>query len=210
MDRVPEYRYCSADPTHANAYLWPVLRKRLETQFGSSGSGLRAFDLGSGNGATSNFLREFGFDVYGVDTSNSGVALARKFYPRCHFEVASVYDDLAGRYGRFDVVVSLEVIEHLYDPRKFMARTYELLKPGSPCMISTPYHGYLKNLALAFSGKMDRHFTALWDGGHIKFWSEKTLGHLLAESRFENIQFDRAGRIAPLAKSMLAIATKPI
>jgi hypothetical protein len=37
--------------------------------------------------------------------------------------------------------------------------------------VSTPYHGYHKNLGLALSGKMDAHFTALWEGGHIKFFS---------------------------------------
>ena len=42
-------------------------------------------------------------------------------------------------------------------------------------MLSTPYHGYLKNLALAVSGRMDRHFTALHVGGHIKFFSIETL-----------------------------------
>lgn len=74
--------------------------------------------------------------------------------------------------------------------------------------MSTPYHSYLKNLALALSGKMDNHFTALWDHGHIKFWSKKTLTLLLREAGFSKVKFFRAGRIPPLAKSMLAVATK--
>ena len=48
-------------------------------------------------------------------------------------------------------------------------------------MVTTPYNGYLKNVALAVSGSMDRHWTVLWDGGHIKFWSQKTLAALLLE-----------------------------
>jgi 2-polyprenyl-6-hydroxyphenyl methylase/3-demethylubiquinone-9 3-methyltransferase len=47
--------------------------------------------------------------------------------------------------------------------------------------LSTPYHGYLKNLALAVSGKMDSHFGALWYGGHVKFFSIKTLQKLLID-----------------------------
>jgi 2-polyprenyl-6-hydroxyphenyl methylase/3-demethylubiquinone-9 3-methyltransferase len=74
--------------------------------------------------------------------------------------------------------------------------------------VSTPYHGYLKNLALALSGKLDKHFTALWDGGHIKFFSIATLGQLLREAGFKDLRFVRVGRIPPLAKSMLAIAKK--
>ena len=60
---------------------------------------------------------------------------------------------------------------------------------GGEMIISTPYHGYLKNLALAITGKFDRHFTVLWDGGHIKFWSVKTLTKLLNEFGFEVVEF---------------------
>lgn len=76
--------------------------------------------------------------------------------------------------------------------------------------MSTPYHGYLKNLALALTGKMDRHFTALWDHGHIKFWSIPTLTTLMVDAGSETIRFRRVGRIPALAKSMIAIAQKPM
>jgi len=73
------------------------------------------------------------------------------------------------------VVLSLEVVEHLYAPRHYARTVFELLRPGGVAVISTPYHGYWKNLALALMGKLDAHFTALWDHGHIKFWSVRTL-----------------------------------
>ena len=57
-------------------------------------------------------------------------------------------------------------------------------------------------------GKMDNHFTALWDYGHIKFWSFKTLRLLLEEAGFKEVTFQRVGRIPMLAKSMIAIAKK--
>ena len=69
-------------------------------------------------------------------------------------------------------------------------------------MISTPYHGYLKNLVMAATGKMDAHFTVLWDGGHIKFWSRKTLTQLLEEFGFEVIGFKGSGRFPYIWKSM--------
>ena len=52
----------------------------------------------------------------------------------------SVYDDLSERYGLFPMVISIEVIEHCYDPRKFMRAIYELLEPDGVVIISTPYH----------------------------------------------------------------------
>ena len=79
---------------------------------------------------------------------------------------------------------------------------------GGGVIVSTPYHGYLKNLAMAVTGKMDAHFTALWDHGHIKFWSVRTLTILLEEAGFRDLRFLRVGRIPPLAKSMIAIARR--
>jgi len=55
---------------------------------------------------------------------------------------------------------------------------------------------------------MDNHFTALWDHGHIKFWSFRTLRILLEEAGFKNISFHRVGRIPIIAKSMIAIGRK--
>lgn len=73
-------------------------------------------------------------------------------------------------------------------------------------IISTPYHGYVKNLVLAVTGKLDNHFSALWDGGHIKFWSKKTLYRLLQEQDFEIEFFLGVGRLPLLWKSMLVKA----
>jgi hypothetical protein len=53
---------------------------------------------------------------------------------------------------------------------------------------------------------MDRHHTVLWDGGHIKFFSVKTLSQLLNEEGFNDIQFKFAGRLPYLWKGMLASA----
>jgi len=107
-----------------------------------------------------------------------------------------------------DAVISTEVIEHLYDPQAFLRNAYTLLKPEGIFIVTTPYHGYLKNLMLALTGDMDRHFTVLWDHGHIKFWSRKTLEQALRETGFTPIEFTGAGRIPYLWKSMVIKAKK--
>jgi 2-polyprenyl-6-hydroxyphenyl methylase/3-demethylubiquinone-9 3-methyltransferase len=55
---------------------------------------------------------------------------------------------------------------------------------------------------------MDAHFTALWDYGHIKFWSRRTLAVLLEEAGLRVERFVRVGRIPLLAKSMIAVAQR--
>ena len=73
---------------------------------------------------------------------------------------------------------------------------------GGEMIISTPYHGYLKNLLISLLNGWDKHFTVLLDGGHIKFWSKKTLSQLLNEFGFSIIDFKGAGRFPYLWKSM--------
>jgi 2-polyprenyl-3-methyl-5-hydroxy-6-metoxy-1,4-benzoquinol methylase len=200
-----DYHYSDASPTWANAYLWPILKGILANQ---SILDRRAFDLGCGNGATANMLSGLGYDVTGIDISESGVALGRKNFPHLKLHIGSVYDNLADSYGQFSLVVSLEVIEHCFDPRGFAKTFCDLIAPGGMGILSTPYHGYWKNLALAVTGKWDDHLTALWDGGHVKFFSTATLRILLTEIGFKSVRFIRIGRIPPLAKSMIAIVHK--
>ena len=57
---------------------------------------------------------------------------------------------------------------------------------------------------------MDQHFTVLWDHGHIKFWSRKTLQQALTEIGFTNFEFAGSGRIPYVWKSMVIKATKPL
>lgn len=173
-ESINGYRWENANQTCAHNYLLPALEK-IVGGLEQKGIELRAFDLGCGNGALANWLASRGWEVVGVDPSTEGIAQANEHYPELRLEQGSAYDDLAMRYGQFPLVISLEVVEHVYAPRDYTKTLFALVQPGGHAIISTPYHGYLKNLALALTGKMDKHFTALWDHGHIKFWSIKTL-----------------------------------
>jgi 2-polyprenyl-3-methyl-5-hydroxy-6-metoxy-1,4-benzoquinol methylase len=200
-----DYTYTHARPNPSHLYLWPIIQKVIaSTAFHDR----RAIDLGCGSGATAQMLFELGFNVVGIDASESGIAQAGKNYPDASFFEGNVYDDLVGKHGKFPLAVSLEVIEHLYHPGELCKTLYSLLSEGGIGILSTPYHGYFKNLSIAFSGRYDRHHNPLRDGGHIKFFSTKTLGTLLRNAGFEDVSFVRAGRIPPLAKSVVAIVRR--
>jgi 2-polyprenyl-3-methyl-5-hydroxy-6-metoxy-1,4-benzoquinol methylase len=109
----------------------------------------------------------------------------------------------------FDLVVSTEVVEHLYHPRQLIQNAFRLLKPSGHFIVRTPYHGYVKNVVLVLSGKLDNHFGALWDGGHIKFWSRETLSGFLTEKGFTDLRFVGTGRVPYVWKSMILVAQKP-
>jgi 2-polyprenyl-3-methyl-5-hydroxy-6-metoxy-1,4-benzoquinol methylase len=200
---LSSYHYGSAERGYAHGYLLPAIQRAL----GATGS-RRVFEIGCGSGYIANCLTALGYDVTGIDPSEDGIRLARKAYPLPRFYQADAYEPLADRFGRFPAVISLEVVEHVMWPRKFIATCRDLLEPHGTLILSTPYHGWLKNVAVALSGNFDKHVNPLWDGGHIKFWSERTLAALLAEAGFRELRFVRVGRIAPFAKSMIAIARR--
>jgi 2-polyprenyl-6-hydroxyphenyl methylase/3-demethylubiquinone-9 3-methyltransferase len=160
-------------------------------------------DLGCGYGKVADQFNQEGWSVLGLDPSSSGIDRGRKEFPGIRLEQITGDEDLAAIYGTFSVVLSIEVVEHVFSPKSFIKQASDLVAPRGLLIMSTPYHSYLKYLALALTGKMNAHVDPLWEGGHIKFWSPNQL-KLLGESvglNFKSIA--RVGRIPPLAKSMV-------
>jgi 2-polyprenyl-3-methyl-5-hydroxy-6-metoxy-1,4-benzoquinol methylase len=202
-----EYSYKESTASCAHGYLLGPIRELVQG-LGKTG---RLLDLGCGNGSLSHEFAKLGFEVYGVDRSESGIRIAQATFPRVQFSLGDVEKPMVpGSFPAesFDFVISTEAVEHVFQPRQFVENAFRLLKPSGHFILSTPYHGYFKNLVLALTGKMDRHFTALWDGGHIKFWSQKTLSELLEEKGFTDLQFVGTGRVPYLWKSMILVSRK--
>jgi len=191
--------------TDAHAYLYPSLRSIMEHD-----KSKRILDLGCDNGIIAGRLLDEGFDVYGLDASASGIGIANGRYPGRFFvqDISTEVLPAGLAHLEFDLIISTEVIDHLYAPRAYMKLIQNVLgKQWGDVIISTPYHGYLKNLVMAMTNKMDSHFTVLWDGGHIKFWSRGTLTRLLNEFGFRTARFKGSGRLPYLWKSMFIRAT---
>lgn len=183
-----------------NCFMLPII-KMLPTD------GSPILDIGCGNGSFANYLIGKGFNVYGTDASVTGVNIANKKNPSRFFIQDLSVDELPEELKeiKFKTIISTEVIEHLYNPRKYIQFCKSILEKssGGNLIISTPYHGYLKNLILAVFNAWDKHLTVLWDGGHIKFWSKRTLSELLKEYDFKTVEFKGCGRIPFVWKSMV-------
>jgi 2-polyprenyl-3-methyl-5-hydroxy-6-metoxy-1,4-benzoquinol methylase len=155
-------------------------------------------------------LSALGYSVTGVDASDSGIAIARATSLQSTFVHATIDSSLRDRIGLelFDLVISSDVIEHLYRPADLIEAAASLIKPNGRILIGTPYHGYLKNLVLGVTGKMDSHFCVHDDGGHIKFFSVRTLSELLTRHGFCDLKFSYYGRAPWLWKNMICSARK--
>jgi 2-polyprenyl-3-methyl-5-hydroxy-6-metoxy-1,4-benzoquinol methylase len=206
MSQYKDYSYSDNLATHAHQYLTQPIFQLLANNAPGN-----ILDLGCGNGALVNLLLDEGFEAYGTDASEQGITIAKKRHANRfalqNLDHEGLPDSLTSL--SFNTIISTEVIEHLYDPRAFIDFCKKILiknPDGGQIILSTPYHGYLKNLSLAIAGKWDSHANPLWDGGHIKLWSRETLGKLLQEKGFVVTDFIGCGRIPYLWKSMVICA----
>ena len=199
-----EFEWDESGNTESHRYLLPTTFQWLASKGARS-----VLDLGCGNGSVTALLAAKGYAVQGCDASASGLAIARKAAPGVNFFQHDLANPLPAEHtGHYDAVVSLEVIEHLLLPRILLNSAWQALRPGGLFILSTPYHGYLKNLALALTNKFDDHWHPLRDFGHIKFFSQRTLHALLKECGFRVYKSRRVGRIPPFACSLLVAVEK--
>ena len=105
----------------------------------------------------------------------------------------------------FDVVFSSEVLEHVFDVAGTLTEYHRLLDDGGKLVLTTPYHGVAKNVAIALKG-YERHYHPYH--GHIRFFTRRSLNDCLVDAGFEVKHWRGLGRIWPLWKTMFVIAEK--
>lgn len=167
-------------------------------------------DLGCGDGWFTDALDRCGFEALGVDRDGGRLAIARQRYPHMRFQQIDATVPLeAGLRQRFDAVVAIDVVDHVASPRKLIAAASQALRPGGVLVVTSPYYGYAKNIALALTGRFDERWDPLLEDGRLRFFSRATLTSLVAEFQLEDLRFETVGRIPPLARAMMVSAVTP-
>ncbi|MDE2376002.1 bifunctional 2-polyprenyl-6-hydroxyphenol methylase/3-demethylubiquinol 3-O-methyltransferase UbiG [Bradyrhizobium sp.] len=116
-------------------------------------SGLRLLDIGCGAGLLCEPLSRLGAQVIGIDPSASNIAAAKLHADKGHLSIdyrCTTVEETDPR-ERFDIVLAMEVVEHVTDVGAFLARCAAMLKPNGLMVVSTLNRNW-KSFALAIVG----------------------------------------------------------
>jgi 2-polyprenyl-6-hydroxyphenyl methylase/3-demethylubiquinone-9 3-methyltransferase len=122
------------------------IRSRAEAHFGLDAKSLRPFeglsvlDVGCGGGLVCEPMVRLGAKVTGLDADGTALDVARLHAGESGLAIdyiATTSDRLADEGWQFDIVLALEIIEHVADADAFMASLHRLVKPGGLVVMST-------------------------------------------------------------------------
>ena len=171
--------------THARTEIAPLLPAQLS----------RVLEIGCGVGATLSWLKQQKGASYtvGVEIAPDAAAIARTQADEVHcldFERESLADTLP----RFDLVLCLDVLEHMVDPWQAINRLVTTqLAPGGTLLLSVPnVRHYSVTVPLILGGRWDYAQAGILDKTHLRFFTRKTAAQLLAHSRLSPPRFLRS------------------
>jgi 2-polyprenyl-6-hydroxyphenyl methylase/3-demethylubiquinone-9 3-methyltransferase len=133
------------------------IRQEAAARFGREARSLRPFeglsllDIGCGGGLLSEPMARLGFTVTGADASERNIGTARAHAAQSALKVeyrAATAEALAVEGRTFDVVLNMEVVEHVADVGAYLAACAQLVKPSGLTIVAT-LNKTLKSLALA-------------------------------------------------------------
>ena len=136
------------------------IRDRTAARFGRDPvgpaplAGLAILDIGCGGGLLSEPLARLGGRVTGLDAAEQNIAIARRHAEQGGLAIdyrAGSAEDLAAAGGKFDIVLAMEVVEHVADPAGFMGAAASLVAPGG-MLIAATLNRTAKAFALAIVG----------------------------------------------------------
>ncbi|MEM9881548.1 MAG: class I SAM-dependent methyltransferase [Planctomycetota bacterium] len=180
-------------------------RKSLLRKHVRLGPDAKILDAGCGTGEFCKFFCDAGYDPTGIDLSQAAVAHGRKNYPGIDFRDGTIEELLPQYAESFDALFSSEVIEHLFDVSAFLVAANQLLNDGGKLILTTPYHGLIKNILIDLAG-YSNHYDPL--GQHLRFFDCRGMKRCLDLAGFEVDIWSGYGRPWPLWKSFFVVAHK--
>lgn len=162
-------------------------------------------DLGCGEGAFTGPLADWGAAPVGVEVAEEALRRARSRHPGLDFRLAEVGGPLPLADASVDVCWASEVLAHVPDAAALLSEVRRVLRPRGALLVTTPYHGRVRTLALALRG-----FEQAFDprGTQLRFYTARSLRELLEDLGFEIEAMEVAGGPPLLRRLLLASARR--
>jgi len=141
----------------------------------------KLLDIGAGYGFFLEIARQRGWDVYGTELTDEAVNHCKeKGLKMFKGELQNIdFGDL-----EFDVIISIEVIEHINNPNEYLKKANEILRKGGKFYLTTPnYNSYLRY-------RLKEDYNVIEYPNHLCYYTRKTLAKLFNDNGFRthNIQ----------------------
>lgn len=153
--------------------------------------GVRVLDVGCGTGSVSTIVnRGKGNEVHGVepDPARAEVARGRGLEVVCGY----LTEEFFVSHGLFDVVMFADVLEHLADPAGMLALATSGLRPGGLVLISVPNVAHWSIRLDLLRGRFDYTDCGIRDATHLRWFTRKTLEHLLYTQGLEILEMKQS------------------
>ncbi|MBN1480986.1 class I SAM-dependent methyltransferase [candidate division KSB1 bacterium] len=142
-------------------------------------------DLGCGEGYTLEYVKShFGVQkTIGVEIHPEAAQSARQRVDVVLNQSAETILDLPEQ--SIDLILCLDVLEHLYDPWQTLQRIKKVLKPGGRLLASIPNIQHWRIIKMLMCGRWDYEKSGLLDETHLRFFTKLTARELIANAGFE-------------------------
>lgn len=168
-------------------------------------AGQAVLDLGCGAGAFTRLLADWGAAPVGVELSEGALRRARDRHAELDFRLAEADGALPLADSSVDVCWASQVLAHVADTAGLLSEVRRVLRPRGALVVTTPYHGPVRTLALALRG-----FEQAFDprGPYLRFYTARSLRELLEDFGFEIERMEAAGGPPLLRRLLLANARR--
>jgi len=157
-------------------------------------AGLRLLDIGCGGGLLSEPMARLGAEVIGADAAERNLPVARVHAEQMGLTIDyrhTTAEALAEAGEQFDVVLNMEVVEHVADPLAYLTACRELLKPGALMVISTINRNPKSYMMAIFGAEQIMRWLPAGTHEWNKFITPEELARLIGDAGIELV--DKAG-----------------
>ena len=200
-----------------NISSFPLLRKffsnydlhREDLALSLLDNGEKLLDAGCGNGSLMFKANGKFKEIYGIDITGSRVNEAKKTADErfghdnnFHLRTCNINEKIDFQDETFDAITSIAVIEHVFDPYFVISEIHRILKQEGIFVIDVPNIAYLRQRLHLLFGKLPVTSSPFnwkeigWDGGHLHYFTQKSLCGLLEECGFRILKVTGSGLFA--------------